>query len=367
MLTFAIPTWNRAPQLRVCIDSICEQIKDRDGYFLVVCDNGSTDSTRELLQEYDDKYKFFSYQSLPAMVDGASCVNSVNMVETHWTWTFGDDDVLLPHALDKVVTVLQKHPELYYLHATQSLRTGNSRKLFSALTFLDLCESYGWLDVSGFISSNICRTKELQKAYVNYLIYNTEIGTIFPHSACMLETIYNRPAALLDDALVGLQDAVQTEETIKRWRLANAATRYFYVADSLLKVMEKVPALKKLYPAVFFRYHTYHLWDRLLRDIVGEFKVTRKPFPSSMWEKVTTLVSMVTEAEVRKRILTVLTTERRAIESIYQEELVLEEAKKNCEIAVYGLKNTYVLPPQIKTISETTVVYPDRDMNPGHK
>ena len=367
MLTFAIPTWNRATKLKVCIDSICEQIKDRDGYFLVVCDNGSTDDTKKILQEYDARYNFFSYQSLPKMIDGASCVNSVNMVKTDWTWTFGDDDILLPQALDKVVAVIEKHPNLFYLHATQSVRTDKSKKLFSASTFLDLCESYGWLDVSGFISSNICRTDELQKAYAHYLFYNSEIETIFPHSACLLETIHDRPSALLDDELVGLQDNVQTEDTIQRWRLANAATRYFYVGDSLLKIMERVPKLKKTFPAVFFRYHTYHLWDRLLRDIVGEFKAKRTPIPGEIMEKITILASMVSDAEVRKRILTVLSTEKKAMESIQREENMLDKVKENCEIAVYGLKNIVVLPPHIKTISEKSVDYVESDVCSGNR
>ena len=361
MLTFAIPTWNRAPKLQICLDSICLQINNKPGYRVVVCDNGSSDNTRDLLANYKKKHDFVFFESLPEMKDGASCVNSVNMVETEWTWTFGDDDVLRPGALEKVVSVLENNPHLHFIHAAQTSRTGKSRKLHTANKFVELCESYGWLDTCGFISSNICRTIDIKKAYENYLFFNDEIGTIFPHSACLLERLHDKPAALLDDDLVGLQDDVQTEDTIKRWKLANAVTRYFYVGDSLVNIMGKVPALKKSYPATFFRYHTYHLWDRLLRDVANEFRITKRPIPADVFEKITLLSSLVQESEVRKRILTNITFQTLAMENITKGYQTLENVISNSEIPTFGFKNIVVLPPHINEILVLPISDPVRE------
>ena len=60
MLTFAIASRNREKKLKVCIDSICDQIDGQEGFKVVVCDNASTDGTKELLEEYAARYKFVS-------------------------------------------------------------------------------------------------------------------------------------------------------------------------------------------------------------------------------------------------------------------------------------------------------------------
>ena len=356
MLTFAIPTWNRAKQLRVCIDSICEQIKDRQGFYLVVCDNGSTDSTGKVLKEYSRKYDFFSYKSLDVMREGASWVESVGMVKTELTWTFGDDDVLRPNALDKVLSIFNKHDDLYYLHATQTGRTNNSKNLYKAIDFLDLCETYGWIDTCGFISSNICRTNELVQAYSNYYFYNDTVRSIFPAAACLLESIYDKPAALYDDDLVGLQEEVQSEETLRRWNLINSNTRYFFTVDALHQLMKRVPALNKTFPPSFFRYHCYHLWDRHLSDLAKEYRHTRKKVPEQGWKKIACLAELVSDGEVRKRILVALETERQIIETLVRAESSLDQSEQICEAEVYGYKNVNILPPPIRNVSESYVL-----------
>ena len=129
MITFAIASRDQEKKLKVCIDSICDQIDGREGFKVVVCDNASTDGTRELLEEYAARYKFIKYRSLSKVRVGTSWVECANMSETDWTWTLCDNDILLPGALNKIVAVLKTFPELQYVHATQSLRSNSTRCL----------------------------------------------------------------------------------------------------------------------------------------------------------------------------------------------------------------------------------------------
>ncbi len=356
MLTFAIPTWNRVAQLRVCIDSICDQIKDRNGFYLVVCDNASTDGTGQVLAEYSRKYDFFSYKTLKVMREGASWIESVGMAKTELTWTFGDDDVLRPNALDKVLSIFNKHDDLYYLHATQTGRTNNSKKLYKAIDFLDLCETYGWIDICGFISSNICRTQELVEAYSNYYHYNDTVRSIFPAAACLLEAIYDRPAALYDDDLVGLQEEEQSDETLRRWKLIDSTSRYFFTVDAIHELMRRVPTLNRTFPPSFFRYHSYHLWDRHLSDLTAEFKLTRKKLPEDAWAKIASLAELVSEGEVRKGILSAMQTKRQIIDKLIRAENSLDQSLQINETEVYGHKNVNILPPPIRNVSESYVL-----------
>ena len=137
MITFAIPTYNRAEKLRRCLDSICSQISGREGFYVTVCNNKSTDSTIELLSEYSQKYGFLSFKTLPAHVviqdRSGSWAGSVEMVQTEWVWTFGDDDVLLENGLDTVLSALNDNPDLKFLHAAQISRSANTKKIYKRI------------------------------------------------------------------------------------------------------------------------------------------------------------------------------------------------------------------------------------------
>ena len=69
--------------------------------------------------------------------------------------------------------------------------------------------------------------------------------------------------AFIDYPLVEPQDDVMTDESIERWKIENTAERYFYVIDDWIKMREQ-GVLRDMMPSTFFRYHTYHLWDRLI-------------------------------------------------------------------------------------------------------
>ena len=48
-----IPTYNRALLLKRCLDSLCSQTY-RD-FEVIVCDDGSTDGTNEIINQFEDK------------------------------------------------------------------------------------------------------------------------------------------------------------------------------------------------------------------------------------------------------------------------------------------------------------------------
>ena len=97
-----------------------------------------------------------------------SWVGSVEMVQTEWVWTFGDDDVLLERGLDTVISALNDNPDLKFLHAAQVSRSANTKKIYKKNSLLELCKNFGWIDTCGFISSNVVKTRDLKTAYQNY-------------------------------------------------------------------------------------------------------------------------------------------------------------------------------------------------------
>ena len=113
-LTIAIPTYNRGPRLAVSLTSLLKQISSADRrrhIDVLVCDNGSTDNTSEVLQAAAAEYQradvpfsiFARAQNAGFAENFASCLDNSR---SDYVWTLSDDDNVLPGAVDVVVDAL---------------------------------------------------------------------------------------------------------------------------------------------------------------------------------------------------------------------------------------------------------------------
>lgn len=125
LLTIAIPTYNRASHLDLCLKRISEELAslDEDQRCLVnvyVSDNASTDDTSIVSAKYQ------------GMLDGAlEVVRNLNnsgpdsniaqcyeSATTAYVWILGDDDVILPKGLRMVLDVLfRKEVDVLYVNS----------------------------------------------------------------------------------------------------------------------------------------------------------------------------------------------------------------------------------------------------------
>ena len=112
-----------------------------------------------------------------------------------------------------------------YIHATQKDRSNGTSKLLIASTLLDLCNQFGMIDTCGFISSNIIKTKKIQQAYGSFANENYQ-KTCFIAPFCFLEHLAFEKSAILDDALLTIQDFEQTDECRSRWKEENHFNRF---------------------------------------------------------------------------------------------------------------------------------------------
>jgi hypothetical protein len=89
------------------------------------------------------------------------------------------------------------------------------------------------------------------------------------HSAAILEICSGDDAIFWDVPWIDPQDKAQTPETIARWQTEHAGERYFFVVDDILRLIETGIITKPLSP-MFFRYHSYSLWDRYASFLIGQ-------------------------------------------------------------------------------------------------
>lgn len=104
-LSICIPTYNRAEKLSKAIDSVLIQ-KDKN-YELIICDNASTDNTRDIVNSYQDsRIKYFFYEDLVSMY--ANHNRCLKHCLGEWILFLHSDDLLTN--LENVIEVIDNLP-----------------------------------------------------------------------------------------------------------------------------------------------------------------------------------------------------------------------------------------------------------------
>lgn len=102
-LTVAIPTYNRADFLFRQLTDLCKQITRNSSIEILISDNCSEDSTRDVIEEFTKQYDFINYfrQEKNIGLDGnvLSCYENAN---GRYIWFLSDDDVIFDDAVQRV-------------------------------------------------------------------------------------------------------------------------------------------------------------------------------------------------------------------------------------------------------------------------
>ena len=107
-LTIYIPTFQR-PELRTCLDSILPQLNE--SCRLIVSDNDPDGSARPLCQDHRIVY---SRNWLNVGADG-NCLRGITCCSTEYLWVFGDDDVMLPGAVEATLKLLRGQDRIIHV------------------------------------------------------------------------------------------------------------------------------------------------------------------------------------------------------------------------------------------------------------
>lgn len=113
LLSIAIPVYNFAAFLPQTLDSILDQALTENVEVLVF-DGGSSDDTLGVVRQYLKQYPNFRYvRALRKGGIDADMARSVELVSTPYCWLFSGDDVMLPGAIERVLTTLKRwQPDL---------------------------------------------------------------------------------------------------------------------------------------------------------------------------------------------------------------------------------------------------------------
>jgi abequosyltransferase len=110
ILTIAIPTFNRSHYLRQCLEALLPQVvASASEVRVLVLNNNSSDDTTKVAEELLVRFpQCLMLINNPENIGGdANIAKCFSEIHTQYGWIFGDDDVLVPGALDVILGYLR--------------------------------------------------------------------------------------------------------------------------------------------------------------------------------------------------------------------------------------------------------------------
>jgi glycosyltransferase involved in cell wall biosynthesis len=119
-ISICIPTYNRAAHLSNCLQSIVSN-KSRFTIDFEVCvsDNCSTDGTEKVVRRVQANMDIRYQKNSENLGVPGNFINVVAMARGEFVWLLGDDDLLMPYALEKLNILIGSHPrvDFFYVNA----------------------------------------------------------------------------------------------------------------------------------------------------------------------------------------------------------------------------------------------------------
>jgi len=117
-LSICIPTYNRANELSVCLDSICKQFELepqlKTAVEIVISDNASTDNTTEIVSEFQKRYPQIQYIRNENNVGfDRNVLNVVSHSHGEYCLTLGDDDAIFEGGIKEILDLITKTKSSY--------------------------------------------------------------------------------------------------------------------------------------------------------------------------------------------------------------------------------------------------------------
>lgn len=189
-LTIAIPTYNRVDKLLICIERVLQQTEGKP-VDLVIVDNASTDATQEILEKINNN-RFSYYRNDTNVGPDKNFLRGYEVATGEYVMLLGDDDYLLPGAIDSILNALSKNPVMVYSDSCSLKKEKPFKYSKSRFDDIGLCiyedkdQFFEQVDIFvTFMSAMVLKTDSVRK------IQNKEqyIGTYFIQSYIAFEVM----------------------------------------------------------------------------------------------------------------------------------------------------------------------------------
>lgn len=221
-ISFCVPTYNRADDLKRCLDSIL--INQDDDIEVVVQDNCSPDHTKSVIDSFSDQR--LNYYRNPENIGLAK--NIITIIEKatgRYIFFLTDDDYLMPDAIPKIKNFIQANdPSFFTSHAKTFLKKRN--RFFDYFIFersIDRNASASIDDTASIITSAHILTRVCFKRSQLDLAFLKKHGdNWYPQMLVAMQMVLKGPVLYLAEPLV-----VHTWENATFWGVDPNETEIF--------------------------------------------------------------------------------------------------------------------------------------------
>lgn len=113
-VSFIIASYNCKPYIEECLNSIYSQTYKGE-IEIIICDDCSTDGTRDLLQQYSDDGKIVYLKNEKNLGAAQSRNNCIAASNHNYLAILDADDYISPDRLEKQISVLEKNPDVDFV------------------------------------------------------------------------------------------------------------------------------------------------------------------------------------------------------------------------------------------------------------
>lgn len=285
-LSIAIPTYNGARYIQETLDSIVSQLGEiSEEVEILVSDNASTDKTSEIIGEYQRKYSFVRYFCNDENLGADRNFDlAVRRSSGEYVWLFSDDDIMVPGAIKKAISVLKNYPKLAAIFVNWGNYNPNLKKhnikrnvnIQKDMLFITADDFLSTVKLNAiFVSSNIIRRSLWEKFSPEIYIDSNWI-----HYAILLNLIVGHRSYCISEPYVmyrtgNIRWDKCSEESIKNTialiKILNSLIGKGYSKKSITKAAKVI--IHHL-PVEIMRYKQKDLILRELhiRNMIGQFK-----------------------------------------------------------------------------------------------
>ncbi|MCF6281522.1 MAG: glycosyltransferase [Candidatus Polarisedimenticolaceae bacterium] len=112
-LSICISTYNRADWLAVSLKNWVRHCPEPvSGVEFLVCDNASTDHTKDVIKPYLERADFSYHCNKQNVGMLGNLKETAHHATGEYVWILGDDDLLMPNAIEQIMDTLQSHPNI---------------------------------------------------------------------------------------------------------------------------------------------------------------------------------------------------------------------------------------------------------------
>ena len=107
LISICIPTYNRPKNLINCLNSLLLQKNKK--FEVCISDNCSKENIKELIKPYKKKLKIRFNRNKKNLGFALNLLKVSSMAKGEFIWFLGDDDLLIPNAIEKIVFYIKKN------------------------------------------------------------------------------------------------------------------------------------------------------------------------------------------------------------------------------------------------------------------